>query len=103
MVKMETLYKRAMQSKDADYKRQIRILYDAYQDRYITYENRMIIDSWDIEQYKEFLDKNSIEYIEIESEKANDKVMKMIIPCVIFKNFNNKDLNILFNSIFERK
>ena len=92
MLKFETIYKRAIVSRDADTRRQARELSFIYSDRYRSTNEQIVKDTWSTDEYTGYLTEHGIDYVEIQLEKENGNQIKMVIPSLIFKNMTSADI-----------
>ncbi|MBO5386952.1 MAG: hypothetical protein J6A59_02240 [Lachnospiraceae bacterium] len=97
MKRVETICKQAYIFGDKNTRHQARELLFMYNDNYRLYQDRIVRDTWTIDEYREYLDKHHIEYVEIELTKDNGKNIHMIIPSLMFKNMTSKDINKLLH------
>ena len=92
---VRNICKKACASKNVDKQMQGNALLKLYKIPHSKYDGPLY-DDLSIEQYKEVLIKEDIEYIEAELEKPNGNKVHIVIPSLIFINMSKRDIDKLF-------
>ena len=98
MIKVESIIRKALASRDKYTREQAQILHRLYVDESKFYNpNREIIDTFTTEQYKNLLIDKGIEYVEGTFENKYGKQVNIVVPALIFKSMTKKDIDKLIN------